>query len=258
MASSSKSKASVWHGYLMAGDRSSPVLRDTRLDTNNPKTFYMYNLKRGEILEYAREIVEKKLRELKPGESGFIAELDVGYKKARIIEDDRNEIRAMSLSRRYNIAVRECKRILADCRTVKDLNKVIAAMDIAEASGAIKFQKETKEAVLNVISELSAGEINIAMQDIKKIDASLVEQVEEDITDALYYLTYWNNPGDLRKASKIMKTAGLETVDLDLSISYLSEEDEDKKLANYERALLGIDSALKSAEGKASEDWILD
>ena len=38
----------------------------------------------------------------------------------------------------------------------------------------------------------------------------------------------------------------------------LSEEDEDKKLAIYERALLGIDSALKSAEGKASEDWILD
>ncbi len=90
MASSSKSKASVWHGYLMAGDRSSPVLRDTRLDTNNPKTFYMYNLKRGEILEYAREIVEKKLRELKPGESGFIAELDVGYKKARRTFKDRS------------------------------------------------------------------------------------------------------------------------------------------------------------------------
>lgn len=67
----------------MAGERSSPVLRDARLDTGNPKTFYMFNLKRGEILEYAREVVENKLGELKPDESSFIAELDAGYKKAR-------------------------------------------------------------------------------------------------------------------------------------------------------------------------------
>lgn len=67
----------------MAGERSSPVLQDERLDTGNPKTFYMFNLKRGEILEYAREVVERKLRELKPDESSFIAELDAGYKKAR-------------------------------------------------------------------------------------------------------------------------------------------------------------------------------
>ncbi len=83
MANSSKAKASIWHGYLMAGERSSPVLQDERLDTGNPKTFYMFNLKRGEILEYAREVVERKLRELKPDESSFIAELDAGYKKAR-------------------------------------------------------------------------------------------------------------------------------------------------------------------------------
>jgi len=83
MANSSKSKASLWYGYLNAGARSSPVLRDTRLDTGNPVTLYLFNLVRGEILEYSREIVEKKLRELKPAESGFIAELDAGYKKAR-------------------------------------------------------------------------------------------------------------------------------------------------------------------------------
>ncbi|MGB5306048.1 MAG: hypothetical protein WBO57_07380, partial [Gammaproteobacteria bacterium] len=83
MAKSSKSKASVWYGYLKAGDRSSPVLRDIRLDTANPVTIYMYNLVRGEIIEYAREIVEKKLRELKPAETKYIAELDAGYKKAR-------------------------------------------------------------------------------------------------------------------------------------------------------------------------------
>jgi hypothetical protein len=83
MASASKSKASLWYGYLNAGTRSSPVLRDARLDTGNTKTLYLFNLVRGEILEYAREIVERKLRELKPAESGFIAELDAGYKKAR-------------------------------------------------------------------------------------------------------------------------------------------------------------------------------
>ena len=83
MAKSSKSKAYIWYGYLKAGARSSPVLRDARLDTGDPKTLYMFNLVRGEILEYAHEVVEKKLRELKPAESGFIEELDAGYKKAR-------------------------------------------------------------------------------------------------------------------------------------------------------------------------------
>ena len=39
------------------------------MDTGNPKTLYLFNLIRGEILEYAREIVEDKLRELKPAES---------------------------------------------------------------------------------------------------------------------------------------------------------------------------------------------
>lgn len=83
MKNASKSKASLWFGHLNAGARSSPVLRDARLDTGNPKTLYMFNLKRGEILEYAREVVEQKLRELKPAESEFIGKLDAGYKKAR-------------------------------------------------------------------------------------------------------------------------------------------------------------------------------
>ena len=83
MANTSKSKASLWYGYLNAGARSSAVLRDARLDTGNPKTLYLFNLVRGEILEYAREVVEKKLRELKPAESGCIAKLDAGYKKVR-------------------------------------------------------------------------------------------------------------------------------------------------------------------------------
>ena len=59
------------------------MLRDDRLETGNPKTIYMFNLNRGEIIEYALEIVEKKLRDLQPDESAFIKELDAGYKKAR-------------------------------------------------------------------------------------------------------------------------------------------------------------------------------
>ena len=82
MARTSKSKSSFWHGYLMAGARSSPVLRDRYLETGNTKTIYMFNLKRGEIIEYTLEIVEKKLRDLKPDESRYITELDAGYKKA--------------------------------------------------------------------------------------------------------------------------------------------------------------------------------
>jgi hypothetical protein len=83
MARASKGNSACWYGYLAAGERSSPVLRDNRLDTGNPKTIYMFNLKRGEIIEYALEIVEKKLRDLKQDESGYIGELDAGYKKAR-------------------------------------------------------------------------------------------------------------------------------------------------------------------------------
>ena len=83
MARTSKGKSACWYGYLTAGKRSSPVLWDNRLNTGNPKTIYMFNLKRGEIIEYTLEIVEKKLRDLKQDESGFIGELDAGYKKAR-------------------------------------------------------------------------------------------------------------------------------------------------------------------------------
>lgn len=76
MVTNPKSRSSFWYGYLMAGERSSPVLRDNRLETGNPKTIYLFNLKRGEI-------IEKKLRELKPNVSKWIGELDTGYKKAR-------------------------------------------------------------------------------------------------------------------------------------------------------------------------------
>jgi hypothetical protein len=83
MARTAKKSSPVWYGYLQAGDRSSPVIRDDRLDTGNHKTMYLFNLSRNMILEYSREVVEPKLRELKPDEAGEIQKLDEAYKKAR-------------------------------------------------------------------------------------------------------------------------------------------------------------------------------
>ena len=83
MATSSRGKSSRRYSYLVAGEHSSPVLQDSLLETGNRKTIYLFNLRRGAIVEYALEIVATKLRDLKPDESGCIAELDAGYKRAR-------------------------------------------------------------------------------------------------------------------------------------------------------------------------------
>jgi hypothetical protein len=76
-------KTPLWCGYLDAGDRSSAVLRDDRLETGNPKTMYLYNLTRDEILQYSRELVEPKLRELRDNEADLASELKNAYTKAR-------------------------------------------------------------------------------------------------------------------------------------------------------------------------------
>jgi hypothetical protein len=83
MSGSTKTKNSVWHGYLEAGNRSSPVIRDEKLETGSTKTMFLFNLERREILEYSREIVEPKLRELNPTESKLIKTLDAAYVEAR-------------------------------------------------------------------------------------------------------------------------------------------------------------------------------
>ena len=83
MSGSSKIKSSLWYGYLEAGDRSSPVIRDERLDTGSVRTVFLFNLARREILEYSREIVEPKLRELKSGEAKSLKNLDAAYAEAR-------------------------------------------------------------------------------------------------------------------------------------------------------------------------------
>jgi hypothetical protein len=83
MSASSKIKNFLWYGYLEAGNRSSPVIRDERLDTGSKKTVFLFNLARGEILEYSRDVVEPKLRELKSSEAKSLKKLDAAYAEAR-------------------------------------------------------------------------------------------------------------------------------------------------------------------------------
>jgi len=77
------SKTNYWYGYLEAGKKSSPVLRDPSLETGNENTVYLYSLKRDKILEFQAGIVEMKLRDLGEHESDLISSLNAGYKKAK-------------------------------------------------------------------------------------------------------------------------------------------------------------------------------
>jgi hypothetical protein len=77
------SKSTVWFGYLDAGAKSSAVAIDERLNTGNPNTVYVFNLARGKILEYKREIAEEKLRDLEPDESSVLDELKAAFEAAR-------------------------------------------------------------------------------------------------------------------------------------------------------------------------------
>jgi hypothetical protein len=83
MSGSAKTKNSLWYGFLEAGNRSSAVIRDEKLETGSAKTMFLFNLERREILEYSRDVVEPKLRELKSAEAKLIKELDAAYVEAR-------------------------------------------------------------------------------------------------------------------------------------------------------------------------------
>ena len=75
------SKSDTWFGYLNAGEHSSPVVRDSGLESKNPKTIYLFNYARGKILEYSLEVVEPKLRDLQPDDIS-LPELKKAYKAA--------------------------------------------------------------------------------------------------------------------------------------------------------------------------------
>jgi hypothetical protein len=73
----------LWFGYLEAGAKGSPVVRDSLMDTGTTATIYLFNLAKGRILEYRRDIVEPKLRELDETECEWIKELRKAFAKAR-------------------------------------------------------------------------------------------------------------------------------------------------------------------------------
>ena len=72
----------IWYGFLQAGDKSSPVVRDPDLKTGNNKTIYLYNQIRGQFVEYSSEIVQPKLRELHSDDAP-LADLKRAFKAAR-------------------------------------------------------------------------------------------------------------------------------------------------------------------------------
>jgi hypothetical protein len=76
------SNNNIWYGFLEAGEKSTPVVRDLSLETENAKTVFLYNFARGIFLEYSLEIVEPKLRALKP-EDISAEELENAFKAAR-------------------------------------------------------------------------------------------------------------------------------------------------------------------------------
>ena len=76
------SQGSLWFGYLEIGDKSSAVVRDPKLNTSKADTLYLFNHKRNEIIEYKRDIVESKLRELTKDEADLSKELKKAFNKA--------------------------------------------------------------------------------------------------------------------------------------------------------------------------------
>lgn len=73
----------VWVGFLQAGEKSSPVVRDPSLDTGKASSIYLFNLQRRAILEYQLAVVEGKLRELTEAEAEVVDQLREAFREAR-------------------------------------------------------------------------------------------------------------------------------------------------------------------------------
>lgn len=71
----------IWYGMLEAGEKSSPVVRDNTLDASEGKV-YLYNYSRNQFIEYAKAIVEPKLRDLATDDISQ-NDLDKAFKSAR-------------------------------------------------------------------------------------------------------------------------------------------------------------------------------
>jgi hypothetical protein len=93
-------RSTLWCGYLEAGEKGSPVVRDNSLDTGNPATVYLFNFIKGRILEYRRDIVDLKLRELGAEELGMVRSLRAAFETARSGFTPRGGVRSAPVPRR--------------------------------------------------------------------------------------------------------------------------------------------------------------
>ena len=76
-------RKALWFGFLEAGEKRSAVVRDVALETGSRDTIYLFNFRKGRILEYRRDIVEPKLRELSAEELAMVTELTEAFENAR-------------------------------------------------------------------------------------------------------------------------------------------------------------------------------
>jgi len=88
------SSKDIWYGVLEAGEKSSPVVLDSSIDASDNK-IYLYNYVRDQFVEYAKAIVEPKLRELAAGDIS-IDELDTAFKAASLVSSTARKTRSWS------------------------------------------------------------------------------------------------------------------------------------------------------------------
>lgn len=86
------SEKNIWYGVLEAGEKTSPVVRDTSLDASQNK-IYLYNYVRNQFIEYSQAIAEPKLRELAAGDISQ-DELDKAFKTAYQAFSSSRKVRA--------------------------------------------------------------------------------------------------------------------------------------------------------------------
>lgn len=84
----------IWYGVLDAGEKTSPVVRDTTLDASEGKV-WLYNHLRSQFIEYSKAIVEPKLRELTKGDVAQ-NELEAAFKVALKSFSSSHKIRTSS------------------------------------------------------------------------------------------------------------------------------------------------------------------
>jgi hypothetical protein len=96
-------RSKVWCGFLEAGAKASAVVRDDTLDTGNPMTIYLFNCTKRRILEYRRDIVERKLRELTDAEDELRSAMLRDFEAARNSFTPRGGIRRQRRARKVKL-----------------------------------------------------------------------------------------------------------------------------------------------------------